>query len=560
MDNDYIREFRYRKRNGYLFRIRQYNGKHPDRNHDDWRTDLQRDTEWRHTCACTLSPTSALFNASARHTPFGDVGNKGTVAVTTSESDASWSAKSNASWITIISGSSGTGNGTVTYSVSANTTGSTRTGTITIGEQTFNVTQNGAATQNDANTPLYFPHVCTSLPWQTEIAIINTSDQTVNGTLKAFSDDGELLETKEITLSARGRKQIIVASEFTYHADTGYIIFDTDSPAVQGYSKFYMKGIYGAAIPAVKAVNTSDILISHIASSDQWWTGVSLVNTTSETKDLTLAFNNGLSRNITIAANEHKVFSIASLFDNQPQPDIQSAVILNADGIIGLELFGSADGSNNLEGILLTDKTASTLYYPQVDNDGWWTGIAAYNPSDLSCTITITPYDAEGAPLTPSTLSIEGKGKYLGSVASLCLPKETAWFRIDSTRPLTGFELFGTEDGNQLAAFTGGVGTGAKEGVLPKIEKNGWTGIAFVNTEAVAASVSLTAYDDNGSVVDTSVIPVDGYARVIRFAEELFSKDISSATYIAFSSDKNIVGFQLNGSEDEMMLDGLPAM
>ena len=62
------------------------------------------------------------------------------------------------------------------------------------------------------------------------------------------------------------------------------------------------------------------------------------------------------------------------------------------------------------------------------------------------------------------------------------------------------------------------------------------------------------------SVVDTSVIPVDGYARVIGFAEELFSKDISSATYIAFSSDKNIVGFQLNGSEDEMMLDGLPAM
>ena len=29
-----------------------------------------------------------------------------------------------------------------------------------------------------------------------------------------------------------------------------------------------------------------------------------------------------------------------------------------------------------------------------------------------------------------------------------------------------------------------GVGTGAKAGVLPKIEKNGWTGIAFVNTEA----------------------------------------------------------------------------
>ena len=108
---------------------------------------------------------------------------------------------------------------------------------MTIGGQTFNVTQNGAITQNVSNTPLYFPHVDTSLPWQTEIAIINTGDQTVNGTLKAFSDDGHLLETQDVTLSARGRRQIIVANEFTNHTDIGYIIFDTDSPAVQGYTK-----------------------------------------------------------------------------------------------------------------------------------------------------------------------------------------------------------------------------------------------------------------------------------------------------------------------------------
>ncbi len=513
------------------------------------------------TCdgATSISPASALFNSSANHTPFGDVGNKGTVEVKTSGSSCSWTATSNALWITISAGSSGTGGGTVTYSVADNPTG-TRTGTLTIGGQTFTVTQNGATTQNNANTDLYFPHVETSLPWQTEIAIINTGDQTVTGALKAFSNDGQLLETKEVTLNARGRRQISVASEFTNHADTGYIIFDTDSPAVQGYTKFYMKGIYGAAIPAVKEVNTSDIYISHIDSSDQWWTGLSLVNTNPETKELTIAFNNGESRNITLNANEHRAFNIEELFDNQPQPDIHSAVIVAADGIVGLELFGSADGTNQLEGIPLTDKTASTLYYPQVDNDGWWTGVAAYNPSDLPCTITITPYDTEGAPFTPTTLSIEGKDKYIGSVAELGFPAKTAWFRIDSTGPLTGFELFGTGDGNQLAAYTGGVGTGAKEGVFPKIEKNGWTGITFVNTEDVAATVSLRAYNDNGSVVATSVLTVGGYSRVIKLAEALFTQDISSATYIAYSSDANIVGFQLNGSADGMMLDGLPGL
>ena len=116
------------------------------------------------------------------------------------------------------------------------------------------------------NAALYFPHVATSLPWQTEIAIINTSDQTVTGTLRALSDEGQLIETKAVTLSARGRRQITVADEFTNHTNIGYIIFDTNSDAVQGYTKFYREGIYRAAIPAVKEVNTSDIYISHIAS------------------------------------------------------------------------------------------------------------------------------------------------------------------------------------------------------------------------------------------------------------------------------------------------------
>jgi hypothetical protein len=310
-------------------------------------------------------------------------------------------------------------------------------------------------------------------------------------------------------------------------------------------------------------VNTSDIFISHIASNADWWTGVSLVNTTSETKELTITFNNGQTRNITLNANEHKAFSIRSLFNDQPQPDIESAVITHASGVIGLELFGSSGWGTQLEGILLTDKTTSTIYYPHVaSDDSWWTGIVAYNPSVSICTITITPYSAQGTALPSSTFPIAGKGKYVGAVANLDLPAQTAWFKIDSTNnPFTGFELFGTTDGQQLGAYAGGGGTGAKTGVFPKIEKNGgWTGIAFVNTEANAASVTLLAYNDAGALVATQVLQVPGHAKVVNNPELIFSQDISGATYIAYSSDRNVVGFQLNGSSDGMMLDGLPAL
>ncbi len=235
-------------------------------------------------------------------------------------------------------------------------------------------------------------------------------------------------------------------------------------------------------------------------------------------------------------------------------------MITGASGVIGLELFGNIGGDDHLEGILLTDKTASTIYYPHVDNNGWWTGIVAYNPSASECTITITPYSAQGTALTPSNQSIPGKGKYVGLVSELNLPPATAWFKIDSPQPLSGFELFSTLDENQLAAYAGGSGP-AKTGVFPKIEKaGGWTGIAFVNTEVSAASVTLTAYNDNGTVVATQVLPVGGHAKVVNYAESIFSQNISGATYIAYSSDRNVVGFQLNGSSDGTMLDGLPGL
>ncbi|PKN89200.1 MAG: hypothetical protein CVU51_01440 [Deltaproteobacteria bacterium HGW-Deltaproteobacteria-1] len=82
-------------------------------------------------CIVVINPTSRLHTAGA------STGN--TVALTVN-TGCVWTAVSNDAWITVTGGASGTGNGTVTYSVGANT-GTVRTGTITIGDQTFTVTQ-----------------------------------------------------------------------------------------------------------------------------------------------------------------------------------------------------------------------------------------------------------------------------------------------------------------------------------------------------------------------------------------------------------------------------------
>ena len=61
------------------------------------------------------------------------------LTVTTTAACA-WTAASGAPWITVTSGASGTGNGSVGLSIAANT-GAARSGTVTIAGQTFTVNQ-----------------------------------------------------------------------------------------------------------------------------------------------------------------------------------------------------------------------------------------------------------------------------------------------------------------------------------------------------------------------------------------------------------------------------------
>jgi uncharacterized repeat protein (TIGR01451 family) len=84
-------------------------------------------------CTFSLSPTNAPYPAG---------GGSGSVNVT-AQAGCIWKAISNDMWITVTSGSNGTGNGMFNYSVDPNG-GAARVGTITVEDQTFTVNQSGA--------------------------------------------------------------------------------------------------------------------------------------------------------------------------------------------------------------------------------------------------------------------------------------------------------------------------------------------------------------------------------------------------------------------------------
>src|SRR5262245_37781265 len=93
------------------------------------------------SCTSSINPTSQNVAAA---------GGTGSVGVSTS-SGCGWTASSGVTWITITSGATGTGSGSVGFAVAPNT-GGVRTGTLTISGHAFTVMQAAAGAPNPSCT------------------------------------------------------------------------------------------------------------------------------------------------------------------------------------------------------------------------------------------------------------------------------------------------------------------------------------------------------------------------------------------------------------------------
>ncbi len=89
------------------------------------------------TCSFTITPPASGL--------YPDSGGTGTITVIANLAVCTWTATSPDSWVTFTSEASGTGDGTVTYSVHATDSSLERITTLTIAEVDFPVTQSGGA-------------------------------------------------------------------------------------------------------------------------------------------------------------------------------------------------------------------------------------------------------------------------------------------------------------------------------------------------------------------------------------------------------------------------------
>lgn len=408
---------------------------------------------------------------------------------------------------------------------------------------------------------LLYPHVEVNPDWETEISLVNTNpDLNLVGVLRAYSDDGRPLAAElPVNLSPHARYELRVGESFANPQEIGYLVLAANHQQVVGYAKFFIGGRCRVAVPAVSEINAGDFSLPLTISAQDWWTKLCLLNTTDMDKILTIRFDNGDVRQIFLSSGEHKAVTIAGLFDDEtPSAAINGAVVENGAGVVGYELLS---GGNNIFtcAMLLSDRRSEDLYYPlHAGNSDGWTCLFAYNPSTQPTILTITSYTEEGASLSLQDVVLDGHGQFLALAGDLHLQPDAAWVRIHSSIAITGFDIFGAAEG---MGSTSAVAAGRQSGVFAKCEHgDDLSGFSLVNDSAKQAQVTVSAYDDMGTLVSSHDFLISSFSKLAGQAEDFFPEDSGSVAYVTYDSSVALTGCQYNASVDGRMMDVLPAL
>lgn len=215
-------------------------------------------------CSYTISPTSRSVVSDAA---------TGSVTVTAG-TGCSWTAVSNAPFMTITNGATGSGNGSVAYSVALNDLTTSRTGTLTIATKTFTLTQ--AAPDIAGPTLTITSPADGSTSINPNLTISGTSFDpsgiasvavTVNGTAAAVT--GTTSWSSSLTLNAASNSISVVAKD-TKNNSTTKSINVTYTPCSYSISPTSGSMISGGGVGSVAVTAQTGCTWTAVSNNTAW--------------------------------------------------------------------------------------------------------------------------------------------------------------------------------------------------------------------------------------------------------------------------------------------------
>jgi hypothetical protein len=474
-------------------------------------------TQAGQTCSYTVSPTSVAAAATGGAQS----------ATVTAAAGCSWTAVSNAAWISVTAGSTGSGNGTVSYSVDANSSTTSRAGTLTVAGQMVTVTQAGQTTSTQPTCPCTIWSASTTPAYITgdsqpvELGVKFRSD--VNGVItgvrfyKGATNTGthvgnlwtstgtRLASATFANETASGWQQVTFATPVAVSANTTYIAsYHTDT------GNYALNGSYFAAAGADKpplhalanGVDGPNAVFVYGASafptqtfgSNNYWVDVvfntsnaSPADTTPPTVTSATPANNGTSVNATTmvtatfseAMNASTITTGTFVLRDPANALVPAAVSYNTTTRVA-----TLDPSQAL--------SAATKYTATISGGSAGAKDAAGNPLASSFTWSFTtassgtacPCTIWNPAATPASISSDSRRVEIG-----------VKFRSEVNGVITGIRFYkgSTNTGTHVAHLWTRTGTLLATATFTNETASGWQQVTFSTPVAISANTTYIA-------------------------------------------------------------------
>jgi hypothetical protein len=471
----------------------------------------------------------------------------GTVGVT-APGVGSWIASASASWITIIGPASGTGNGSVSFTIAANT-GAARSGTITINGQTFTISQESTSSGlSDAGS---MSQIAAGGGWDTSLTLIDLGTASTEARIDFWGDTGSALvlpftfpqqtftgtmlgATLDQILNPHGQFVINTAGSLSDPLSVGWAQLRTGG-AVNGFAIFKNSSGQEAVVP-LETRNAPSYLLA-FDNAGALATGLAIANLATAAADVNVVIRDDTgaqigTRTVNLTAQGHNSFMLTDAQYGFPatagkRGTIEFDTPQNGQiSVLGLRAKGAA--VTTLPVLANVAAGGGTLAHI-ASGGGWQTLITLVNAGKNPAQAQLNFLDEQGNPMALPLLfpqtgvvsSTSSVSQTLAAGASLLIQtqglaaeaSQVGSARLTTAGAVSGFAIF--QNSGQEAVVP--IATGATSSVTLTLvfdNTNGLAnGVALANSSGFQVAVPVTLYSDTGATLGTASInlPANGH-------------------------------------------------
>ncbi len=478
-------------------------------------------------CTYSLNTSSAAFSS------FGGVGSVNVTA----PAGCGWAISGIPTWITITSGSAGTGSGTVNFTAAANGTNSPVSATMFIGGVPFTVQEGASTTPNFVGS---MPHLVSDGGWSTTFTFVNKSTSAAQTRLNLYDPNGSPLSLSltlpqqspnPSTQNAASQNLAGNASWIVQASGSGPQFFEgsaqlASTGAVDGFAIFHFNPSQQEAVVPMETRNANSYILA-FDNTNNVQTGVAIENISAGTSGIPVNIRNDVGTLIsttilTVSPNGHKSFVLST----------QYPITANIRGTI--EFVTTPLSQISVLGIRYTPPgTLTTIpalanviggigLFPHLAwGGGWQTTFVLVNTGTSNAQVQLSMYDNNGIPLSlPLTFTQTGSTSTASSVTQNIPAFSSAWIQagpagaalptgsaqLNTGGNVSGYAIYRYIPNGQEAAAPL-ESRSANAYVVPFDNTGGTTtGVALSGASAQNVFVPVIIRDDSGNQIASSTI------------------------------------------------------